>query len=190
MKTRLDELTAAEFIDLVCGDPKVLYHRYELVSEYKVTIAMRNIVMEYRSIADPGGNAAYLRHVDDYLKARLETALYSMCKVLSAMEKYEAVRQILTSAGHPAGKWDDRRLENETHIRLEKSKRALSDLEKEDAAEEGKENIRSSFDTLIASLMAHFKFQIDTATMMAPIFAHLVARHNAEIKAMHKALKK
>ena len=106
------------------------------------------------------------------------------------MEKYEEVRKILTAAGHPADKWDDRRLDNETHIRLEKSKRALSEFEEEGAAEAEKGNIRSSFDTLIASLMAHFKFQIDTATIAAPVFAHLVARHNAEIKAMQKALKK
>lgn len=38
--------------------------------------------------------------------------------------------------------------------------------------------------------MAHFKFQIDPATIKATLYANLVARHNREIKALMAALRK
>ena len=54
-----------------------------------------------------------------------------------------------------------------------------------DAAE-----IRRSFDEQTAALIAFFKFQIDTDTMKATIYALLVARYNREIKAQLAAMNK
>ena len=78
MKTKLEDLTAAQFIDLACGDHSVIVGRHEIVGSDKVAIAVRNIIMEYRAIADPGGNAAYFRHVDSMVKARISIAVYTM----------------------------------------------------------------------------------------------------------------
>lgn len=191
MKTRLDELTTAEFIDLVCGNNNVLLGRHEIANPSKVAIAMRNIVMEYRSIADPGGNASYLRHVDGIIKARVAVTVYSMCRNLVMLERFDKAKEVLVAAGLPADDWADKRVSMEVHVQLQKSKRALAELDEdvEEVAEE-QENIRNSFNGMIAAMMANFKFQIDVSTMMAPVFAHLVARYHADMKAMQKALKK
>ena len=53
-----------------------------------------------------------------------------------------------------------------------------------------REKIRAQFDAQTAAIMAHFKFQIDPATIKATLYANLVARHNREIKAQMAALKK
>lgn len=191
MKTRLDELTTAEFIELVCGNKSVLLGKHEIPNPYKLAIALRNIVMEYRNIADPGGNATYLQRVDAIIKSRLAVTVYSMCQNLVLLEQFERAREVLMAAGLPADRWNEKRIESEVHIQLQKSKRAMEEADKDDDnAELEKENIRNAFNRMIAAMMAHFKFQIDIATMMAPIFAHLVARYHAEIKAMEKAMKR
>lgn len=190
MKTRLDQLTAAQFIDLVCGDKDVLLGRHEVASPYSVTIAMRNIVMEYRAIADPGGNASYFRRVDTIIRVRLDMALYSMCDNLLLFKQHEKAREILKAVGLSADGWNDKRIESEVHIRLQKSKRAFAEIDEDKDAAEDKEDIRNTFNTMIAAMMAHFKFQIDVTTIMAPVFAHLAARYHSEIKAMKSAIKR
>lgn len=190
MKTRLDQLTTAEFIDLVCGNKDVILGKHEIPNPYKLTIALRNIVMEYRSIADPGGNATYLQRVDAIIKSRIAVTVYSMCQNLVLLQQFDRAREVLIAAGLPAERWDDKRIESEVHIQLQKSKRAFDEADKDDDnSEEEKENIRNAFNGMIAAMMAHFKFQIDVAKMMAPVFAHLVARYHAEMKAMKKAMK-
>lgn len=191
MKTRLDQLTAAEFINLVCGDNNVLLGRYEMANPYKVAIAMRNIVMEYRSIADPGGNATYLQRVNVLIKSRLAITVYSMCQNLVVLEQFDRAREVLIAAGIQADGWNNKRVESEVHVRLQKGKRAFEEAEKDDdSAEMEKENIRNAFNAMLATMMAHFKFQIDVSKMMAPVLAHLVARYHVEIKAMKSVLRK
>ena len=190
MKTRLDELTAAEFIELVCGNKDVLLGKHEMPNADKLTIALRNIIMEYRSIADSGGNAAYFKRVEELIRARLAVTVYAMCQNLVALERFGEVREILIAAGLPAEKWNDKRIESEVHIQLQKGKRAFEEADKgTDEGEDDARQIRDAFNGLIASMMAQFKFQIDVSQMMAPVFAHLVARYHAEIKAMKKAMK-
>ena len=191
MKTKLEDLTTAEFIDLVCGNKSVLLGKHEIPNPYKQTIALRNIVMEYRAIADPGGNASYLQRVDAIIKSRLAVTVYSMCQNLILLKHFDNVREVLIAAGLPAEGWNDKRVESEVHIRLQKGKRAFEEADKDDdSAEIEKENIRNAFNGMIAAMMAHFKFQIDVVKMMAPVFAHLVARYHAEMKAMKKAMKR
>lgn len=190
MITKLDQLTAAEFIDLVCGSKDVLLGKHEVPNPYKMTIALRNIIMEYRSIADPGGNASYLKRVDVIIKSRIAVTVYSMCKNLILLKRFDKARDILIASGLSADGWNDKRVESEVHIQLQKNKRAIEDADKDDeSAEEEKENLRNAFNGMIAAMMAHFRFQIDIAKMMAPVFAHLVARYHAEVKAMRKAMK-
>lgn len=188
MRTRLDELTTAEFIELVCGNKDVLLGKHEVPNQYKLTVALRDIVMEYRAIADPGGNAAYLQRVDAIIKSRLTVTVYSMCQNLVLLKQFDRARDVLVAAGLPAGGWDDKRIESEVHIRLQKGKRAVEESDDDDGKLE-KDSIRNAFNAMVAAMMAHFKFQIDVSTMMAPVFAHLTARYHAEVKAMKKALK-
>lgn len=189
MKTKLEQLTTAEFIELVCGNKDVLLDKHEVPNPYKVTIAMRNIVMEYRSIADPGGNASYLQRVEAIIKARLGVAVYSMCQNLVTLKEYDRAREVLIAAGLSADGWKDKRIESEVHIHLQKSKRAFAEIDEAEDADEDKENIRNAFNAMIAAMMAHFKFQIEISSMKAPVFAHLVARYHTELKALKNAIK-
>lgn len=104
---------------------------------------------------------------------------------------YDKARVVLDMYGLPSSLWNEKRIDGEVKSRLAKSQRLLEEVEAErDKQTEDIEKIRSLFDGQTAALMAHFKFQIDTSTMRATIYAHLVARNNDEIKAMKKAMKK
>jgi len=190
MKTKLEHLTTAEFIDMLCGKSDVLLGKHEIQSPRKIVKTMHNIIMEYRSIADPAGNAAYIKRIDSVIKARLTVAICMICQSLVGIEEYDKARKILISAGCPANDWSNQRIESEIHIRIHKAKRKISELEESSEKEGDKANIRDLFNSMIAAMMAHFKFQIDICTMMAPVFAHLVARHHTEIKEMQKAIDK
>ncbi len=74
---------------------------------------------------------------------------------------------------------------------LAQSQRELQELEAEnEKVNAEREKIRGHFDAQTATMMAHFKFQIDPDTIKATLYANLVARHNREIKAQMAAMRK
>lgn len=191
MKEKLEELTLSQFIDLVCGDTRVLLGKREIGNADKLAIATRNIVLEYRSIADPGGTGAYFKHIEDWLKAKINVIIFTMCSNLVSIKQYGRAREILIDYGLSASQWTDGRVEGTIQAKLTQSQRELEELEaaNEKAIAE-REKIRGQFDAQTASLMAHFKFQIDPTTIKATLYANLVARHNREVKAQMAAMKK
>lgn len=191
MIEKLEQLTLSQFVDLVCGDTNVLLGKHEIGNNDKLTIATRNIVLEYRAIADPGGTNSYLKHVEDWIKAKMNVIVFTMCNNLTTLKQYGRAREVLVAYELSASGWTDSRVDGTIQARLAQAKRELDDMETENEkliAE--REKIRAQFDAQTAAIMAHFKFQIDPATIKATLYANLVARHNREIKAQMAALKK
>lgn len=191
MIKRLDELTMSRFIDLLCGDMEVLRHKHEIVSAKKLALARRDIVIEYKSIAEIGSVKRFILETSGLTKAKLSSVVFAMCKNLIDMGMYDKAREIMSSGGIKVNDMNDERLAAEVKSRIG---RARNDLVKYDdnvgTGEPDEKEIRSGFDSLTASLMAHFKFQIDTSAMKASLYAHLVARFNREIKAQNEAIRK
>lgn len=191
MKEKLEELTLSHFVDLVCGNTDVLLGKHEIGHANKLAVATRNIVLEYRAIADPGGTGSYFKHVEDWIKAKMNVILFTMCNNLVSLGQYGRAREVLVEYGLPASGWTEGRVDGTIQAKLAQSQRELDDMEAENEkviAE--REKIRAQFDVQTASLMAHFKFQIDPATIKATLYANLVARHNREVKAQIAAMKK
>lgn len=191
MKTKLEELTIGQFIDLVCGDTSVLKGKHEIVSQAKVVDALRNIVFEYKEITDQAGMRGYLSTVEELLKAKMTAVLFYMCNNLVALEEYDRLRDVLAEYGVHSGSMNDRRVVAEVTSQLERAKRTIAQINEESHSDKAEvTNIRRTFDEQTAALMAYFKFQIDTNTMKATVYAHLIARHNREIKAQLASMKK
>lgn len=191
MIEKLEQLTLSKFVDLVCGDISVLLRHHEIGNPDKLAVATRNIVLEYRAIADPGGTNSYFKHVEDWIKAKMSVILFTMCYNLATLKQYGRARNVLEAYGLSASGWTDSRVEGTIQAKLAQAQRELDDLETENEkviAE--REKIRAQFDAQTAAIMAHFKFQIDPDTIKATLYANLVARHNREIKAQMAALKK
>lgn len=191
MKERLEQLTIAKFIDLICGDMNVLLGSHEIGNPNKLIVATRNIVLEYRAIADPGGTNSYFKHVEDWIKAKMNIIIFTMCDNLTALKQFGRVREVLVAYGLSASDWSDGRVNGTVQSRLAQAKREVEDMESEnEKIVSERDKIRSQFDAQTATLMAHFKFQIDPNTIKASLYAHLVARHNREVKAQMVAFKK
>lgn len=191
MKERLEQLTVAEFVDLLCGDTDVLRGRHMIVSPEKLEETARNIVWEYKEIADPAGTKAYLADGTELVKMQLRALGLEICQHLVVMERYDKAREILGNLGLRANSIPDARLAPLVKSRLLKCRAEIKKLEDSaDAKEEGEVDIRREFDMQTAALMAHFKFQIDPGAMKASVYAHLIARYNAEIKVQLESLKK
>ena len=184
MIERLEQLTVGQFVDLVCGDTSVLIGKREVVNEAVLVVAMRNIVFEYKEIVDKAGVSSYLSTIEELIKAKMSVVVFQMCRNLVSLNEHDRAREVLIEYGINANSMNDQRVTAEIKSRLE---RAKSTIEKD---KPGSINFRRVFDTQTAMLMAHFKFQIDTSTMKATVYAHLVDQHNREVKAMRAALKK
>lgn len=191
MKDRLEQLTIGEFIDLVCGEVDVILSKHEIAGEDKKALITRNLIFEYKEIVDPSSVKQYLSMAEDMIKARLEVTLFTMCSNLVDLNEHERAREVMIVYGINARTMNTQRVAAEVKSRLERAKSKVADLQNEnDADTPTSEKIRKQFDEQTAALMAHFKFQIDTTSMKATVYAHLVARHNREIKAKLAALKK
>lgn len=191
MKESLRELTMAQFINMICGDFKVLLEGHEIVSSRKLALKVRDIALEYRAIASPEGSDSYFRHIENNLKLRIAMSFFALCNALAATERFDEVRTILESYGIHTEGYSEARIAGIVQMKLAKARREIEEAEVEDEqAGIETDKIRSHFDELTASLMAHFKFQIDLGTIKASVFAHLVSRHIREVKARIKAMKK
>lgn len=191
MIEKLEQLTVAQFVDLICGDTAVLLDKHEVAVPARLTDAVRNIVLEYRMIADEAGAKAYLSFAEELVKAKVEVAIYTICSNLVKLGEHGRVRWVMIEHGINAESMTDQRVTAEVKSRLERAKNSIEKLEKEAESEvEKRGDIRTEFDAQTAQLMAYYKFQIDTTTMKATVYAHLVARHNREIRAQLDAMKK
>ncbi len=191
MIQRLDLLTVEQFINLLCGDMAVISEKDEKLSDISFTIGMRNLVFEYKEIADPAGMKSYLNEIEALLKAKISTVVFSMCSNLINLNEYNRVRVILTEYGINTDKMTDVRIEAEVRSRLARAQKTVRDIESE-RKDKGidESDIRKEFDAQTAALMAYFKFQIDPSIMKVSVYAHLIARHTKEIKAQLAAINK
>lgn len=191
MKDKLEHLTINEFIDLVCGEVDVILSKHEIAGEDKKALITRNLIFEYKEIVDPASVKQYLSVAEDMIKARIEMTLFTMCSNLVDLNELERAREVMIVYGINARTMNTQRVAAEVKSRLERAKSKVAELQNEnDADTPTSEKIRKQFDEQTAALMAYFKFQIDTTSMKATVYAHLVARHNREIKAQIAALKK
>ena len=187
MKEKLDQLTIGQFIDLLCGEVDVILSNHEFAGEDKKGLITRNLIFEYKEIVDPSSAKQYLSIVEDMIKARLEMVLFSMCANLMNLREYDRAREVMIVYGVNAQSMNDQRVAAEVKFRVERAKSKINELQKDkDADTTTSDDIRRQFDEQTAALMAHYKFQIDTSSMKATVYAHLVSRYNREIKAMRK----
>lgn len=190
MKERLSELTVTEFVELICGDVSVLKSSpHEILDPKKVKIAARDIALEFKDISDRASMRSYLSQMEESAKLRLQILAYGIAADLSAIGSYDKAREVLSEHGINAGRMSDSRIEAESRSQLERAKGKLRRL-LEESVDDKDIDVRREFSAQSASLMAYFKFQIDPDRMKADLYAHLISRHNAEIKAKLAALKK
>lgn len=191
MKETLDQLTIGQFIDLLCGEVDVILSRHEIVGAERKAIVVRNLILEYKQIADKAGANQYLSTLEEMARARIEVAFFEMCFNLVKLNEPERTREAMMIYGIHAQTMSSQRIEAEAKSRLARAKGRIADIQNVQEVEPPtSEYIRRQFDEQTAAMIAHFKFQIDTTTMKATVYAHLVARQNRDIKSQLAVLSK
>ena len=182
MIEKLSDITASQLVDIFCGDYSPLIGRHEIVSDDKAEEVAHHIMLEYHKIANPTQVKSFISTSAKSEKSRCALVVYKICDDLIKLGHYDKVREVMASAKINTSSMSDSRLKSEVTYRY---KRAESDIEREESEFEKQtpEQIRMNFDSQTAALMAHFHFQIDPTTMKATLYAQLVSRFNAEIKA-------
>lgn len=181
----LSDITMAQFIDLITGNPTDLS-----IPKEEIGTVTRDLVIEYREIADPTGVRIFLTNAERLSKSTITETILRICQNLLKLKESDKVREILKEMKINADRMTESRLKAEVSSRLARAIKEKEDCQRANKDESGEVNARREFDALTATLMAHFKFQIDLDAIKASIYANLVARFNREVKAMQAAYKK
>lgn len=183
MKLGLEYITLEEFIAIMEGDISPI--RPQLIS--MPTTERRHIVqklaLDYQAIADNAGVVRFLNKAKKEVIARMGVNIFTICKHLIVIGHVDDVKSILCEYGIRVDNMNEQRLKTEVEMQLARNKDALRRLEDDDDRANDCD-IRHQFDMQTAALMAHFKFQIDTKTIKASVYAHLVSQYRAEVKAI------
>ena len=175
MKTRLDQYTMAQFIDIVCGDRSHI----DAENDDEAQKIALGLISAYNEIADPVGMKSRMIEREHGVKHSGKLTLLKICfNLMSVYGAYDDVRSILGQYGLAVGHYADDRLKRKVEqlIRSEEAeqKRAQEERKEEQAVEDAATNFRASYDRQTARLMAHFKMPIDHNTISASIYANLV----------------
>lgn len=178
MKTRLDQFTMSQFIDIACGN----YQCIEAPDELSGKAVAMSLISQYREIATPAQAKALIVENESVGKRNMRLVLLRVClNLMNAFSAYDEVRDILKQAGIGYRNADNAGLKVivEQMIRKDESAAKRYQEEKKKEMEElqgdDEQTLRSSYDTQTAQLMTHFKMSIDHNTVSASIYANLVA---------------
>jgi len=195
MIKNLSQITVDQFVAIMEGDISTLLRGDVPISPKKAKAIARKLALEYKSIADPLGMNRYLCRNERKLKAQLEERVLTICENIMRFGKTDAVKDTLAELGIYTDRMPPERVRSAIRLKLAKARDTLKRLESDDEQDEvgdsevRGESIREMFDSQTAAIMAHFKFQIDTHTMKASVYANLVCQYNAQVKAILARLK-
>lgn len=191
MKTKLSDLTLAEFIDMECGDLDVLKDRHELVTPEKLAKTRSEISHEFQSIASPASFKSMLIDRDRKGKMRIKALFFGVLKSLLKIEAYSNVRDLLTKYGVDCRDRDDRWLEREVMAQLNsvtfELKRMGIEVKKDDNATP--DEIRKGYEGMVADLMIANKMSIDIYTIRASVFASMIHKANEMARELNSKIK-
>ena len=192
MKEKLRELTLAQFIDLECGDLDVLKDHREFVSPEKLAKARERISNEFQSIASPSSYKSMIVEREKKDKMRLKALFFGTLKALVDMDALTEVRSLLEQYGIPCVNFSEDRLRREVTqqlnaINFELKRQGLDAPKQPDVTPD---EIRRSYEDMVADLMIINKMSIDMNTVPASVFAAMVRKANEMAKALNAKLKK
>lgn len=191
MKTRLSDLSLAEFIDMECGDLYVLKDRHEIVTPEKLAKTRSEISHEFQSIASPSSFKSMLIDRDRKGKMRVKALFFGVLKSLIKIEAYSDVRDLLTKYGVDCRDRDDAWIEREVMAQLNsvtfELKRMGVEVQKEQQSTP--DDIRKGYEGMVADLMIANKMSIDIYTIRASVFASMIHKANEMAKELNAKIK-
>ena len=184
MKTRLNELSLAQFIELVCGDYSVLLNDGEKADNELLEKTTSELLDSYRSISDNANFKAQLMEKEERIKSKAKILILRLCSNLIAYKSYNDVRTLLELLDEDVMGLTDRdiseKVDEMLRTALFEEHRNEFVNEKDAQAKRSPDEIRASFNAEIAFVMTHFKMNIDINIINAAVYANMI--HQAEMQ--------
>lgn len=182
MIERLNQLSLAKFIDLLCGDNSVLLVSGDNTSDDELKERSSKFIIEYKTIVNPSGMKASIIDREDMIKINTKILLLRICQTLIALNCHDDVRDVLSlnlMANEQIGIKVERLL-SEALFEQKRSNEIRSGEKKDEKP--APEQIRSSFDAEIAFMMTYFKMNIDVNITNAAVYANIVHQADMDIR--------
>lgn len=192
MKTRLDQLTLRDLIELSCGDSTVLLDKDESITDAALNICVRQIMNEYKEIASPAKAKMDMIEAEELHKLRIKEKCLQICLVLISQKRLAMVKDVLLElAVSEEHLKTDEAIELRCKALLDETKyeiRRQAELAEEKGAkkQQSSTEIRKSWYGEIAFTMSTLKMSIDPDNTNAAIYANLVRQAVERNKALAK----
>lgn len=192
MKTRLDQLTLRELIELSCGDSSVLLDKGETPSEQVKIACASQILAEYKELASPNQAKKDMIEAEELTKLRMKDKCLRICLALCTQERTDMARDVLLELDVNPNLIDtDEKVQPRCKAMLadvEYEIKRIEELNEEDARKKvaKPEDARKTWYSEIAFVMSMLKMSIDPEVVNAAIYANLVHAATERSRAMAK----
>ena len=183
MTDTLSRLPLCDFIEMVCGNRKVLLEEGEKEGPELDRVAA-DLLYSYQCIVNPSGTEAALMDKEERVKLKCRMTVAKIMNALLSLNADDDVATLLSEMGYKE------RGHKEMQERVGRILAEVRYLQKRiDDSSEGSGNVRrtpdevrNSFDREIAFLMTYFRMNIDPRTTTAGIYANMLRQADVEIK--------
>lgn len=180
MKTRLDQLTLHNLIELSCGDSSVLLDKDETPTENVKLACAQQIMSEYKELATPTQAKMDMIEAEEQQKLRMKEKCLHICIALISQERSDMAKDVLLELDVNENLLkSEEAIKSRCNAMLDEVKYEIKRLA-ELAEERGQKKqqtvteIRKAWFGEIAFVMSTLKMSIDPATTNAAVYANLV----------------
>lgn len=180
MKTRLDQLTLHNLIELSCGDSSVLLDKDEAPTETVKLACAQQMMSEYKELATPTQAKMDMIEAEEQQKLRMKEKCLHICLALISQERSDMAKDVLLELDVNENLLKSKEaIKSRCNAMLDEVKYEIKRLA-ELAEERGQKKqqtvteIRKAWFGEIAFVMSTLKMSIDPATTNAAVYANLV----------------
>ena len=192
MKTRLDQLTLHNLIELSCGDSSVLLDKDEAPTENVKLAYAQQIMSEYKELATPTQAKMDMIEAEEQQKLRMKEKCLHICLALISQERSDMAKDVLLELDVNENLLkSEEAIKSRCNAMLDEVKYEIKRLA-ELAEERGQKKqqtvteIRKAWFGEIAFVMSTLKMSIDPATTNAAVYANLVRQAVERNKQLEK----
>jgi hypothetical protein len=179
---RLDQLTMVQFMDIACGD-------YKMLGGDKVKAA--ELIGAFHRISDPAGYQVILQEKIEDARRKARILLFSVMLTLLSLDAEDDVRKLLEEIGKTRASRTEpekMRMMVEQFLRSERAAQERAENEQRKEEQPDARKLRSDFYTEESVLMRHFKMAIELNSINAEVYANLRHQADEDAKAMRAAM--
>lgn len=180
MKTRLDQLTLHDLIELSCGDSSVLLDKDDTLTENVKLACAQQIMSEYKELATPTQAKIDMIEAEEQQKLRMKEKCLHICLALISQERSDMAKDVLLELDVNEDLLkSEEAIKSRCNAMLDEVKYEIKRLA-ELAEERGQKkqqtvtDMRKAWFGEIAFVMSTLKMSIDPSTTNAAVYANLV----------------